>query len=94
MVCDAVFSSGLPSFEQVLTPRTTGFELAMAHIGHHFSAVYDLTICYEGFSQQPPTRSPSPNLFGESCRDGVAQVSIALLDQGSTLGSAVVSTFT
>lgn len=55
---------GLPELNQVLTPKTAGFELALLQIRDHFKAVYDITILYEGFPPGQPTRAPPPNLFG------------------------------
>lgn len=58
-------SLGLPALQHVLMPKTTGFELALKHIGTHFDAVYDITIYYETMGKDR-TATP-PNLFSFFC---------------------------
>jgi lysophosphatidate acyltransferase len=57
-------SLGVREMRHVLTPKTTGFELALDSIRNHFSAVYDVTIYYEGYYHgNDPVHSPSPDMF-------------------------------
>ncbi len=51
---DFAMRKGLPHLENVLLPRTKGFEATLQGLGELNQAIYDITIAYDG---------PAPNLF-------------------------------
>lgn len=54
--------NGLHPLDHLLTPRTTGFEVAMQTLRDHVSSVYDITIVYEGL-HKVNNRTPPPSMF-------------------------------
>ncbi|KHN70736.1 1-acyl-sn-glycerol-3-phosphate acyltransferase epsilon [Toxocara canis] len=56
----------IPVFENVLTPRTSGFVLSMRHLRESVDAVYDITLAYDQ-SKEVGREKCAPNMFEFVC---------------------------
>ncbi|CAH2248635.1 1-acyl-sn-glycerol-3-phosphate acyltransferase epsilon [Pelobates cultripes] len=55
---------GLPVLKHVLTPRVKATHVAIDAMQNHLDAVYDVTVAYEGTTNQEGQRKEAPSMTG------------------------------